>query len=92
MNRRDTILALFALGTAVGPVASFAQQRGKVWRIGFLAGASRPVALETSVYAGFLRGMHEAGYSEERDFVVEWRFAEGRFELFPGLQANEWVI
>lgn len=31
MNRRDTVLALLALGAA--PLASLAQQQGKVWRI-----------------------------------------------------------
>ena len=38
-----------------------------------------------TVYGAFLRGMREAGYVENRDFNVEWRFAEGRFELFPSL-------
>jgi putative ABC transport system substrate-binding protein len=41
--------------------------------------------LGSSVYAGFLRGMRELGYVEGRDFVMEWRFAEGRFELFSEL-------
>jgi len=29
--------------------------------------------------------MRELGYGEGRDFVMEWRFAEGRFELFQSL-------
>jgi putative tryptophan/tyrosine transport system substrate-binding protein len=90
MKRREFI----ALGGAAAtpsilwPLAARAQQARKVWRIGFLAGATRPVQLGSSVYAGFLRGMRELGYLEGRDFVMEWRFAEGRFELFPELAAE----
>jgi len=40
---------------------------------------------EGTAYGEFLRGLREAGYVENRDFSVEWRFAEGRFELFPTL-------
>jgi putative ABC transport system substrate-binding protein len=32
--------------------------------------------------------MRELGYVEDRDFVMEWRFAEGRFELYPVLAAE----
>src|SRR5262249_35068251 len=39
-------------------------------------------SLEASVYGGFLRGMRELGYVEGRDFVIEWRFAEGDYERF----------
>jgi putative ABC transport system substrate-binding protein len=81
MRRREFIT--FIGGAAVCPLAARAQQGGKVWRIGFVAGGARPVPLETSAYAGFLQGMRELGYVEGRDFVVEWRFAEGRYELFP---------
>jgi hypothetical protein len=75
-------------GTAAWPLAARAQRSGKLWRIGFLAGGSRAVVLESTAYAGFNRGMHELGYSEGRDFIIEWRFAEGRFALFPQLAAE----
>jgi len=32
--------------------------------------------------------MSELGLLEGKDFVIEWRFAEGRSELFPGLAAE----
>jgi putative ABC transport system substrate-binding protein len=41
-----------------------------------------------STYGGFLRGMRELVYAEGRDLVIEWRLAEGRFELFPDLAAE----
>jgi putative ABC transport system substrate-binding protein len=86
--RRREFISLVGGAAAAWPVAARAQQARKVWQIGFLAGATRPVQLGTSVYAGFLRGMRELGYVEGRDFVMEWRFAEGRFELFPELAAE----
>jgi putative tryptophan/tyrosine transport system substrate-binding protein len=86
MRRREFIAGIGA--TAAWPLAARAQQPRKVWRIGFLAGATRPAQLELSHYAGFLRGMRELGYLERRDFVMEWRFAEARFELFPKLAAE----
>jgi ABC-type uncharacterized transport system substrate-binding protein len=64
------------------------QQPVKVRRIGFLAGGSRPVTVNSNPYGAFPRGMRELGYVEGRDFIMEWRFAEGRFELFPDLAAE----
>ena len=50
-----------------------------------LAGGTRPTNLEGTTYGEFLRGMRELGYAENKDFIVEWRFAEGRLELLPTL-------
>ncbi|MGB8744996.1 MAG: ABC transporter substrate-binding protein, partial [Pseudolabrys sp.] len=82
--RRREFIGLFC-GTAAWPFAARAQQSPRPWRIGFLAGGERPPNFEGTVYGAFLRGMREAGYVENRDFSVEWRFAEGRYELFPSL-------
>jgi putative tryptophan/tyrosine transport system substrate-binding protein len=57
-------------------------------RRGFIiAGGSRPVPLEPTAYGALSRGMRELGYVEE-DFIIEWRFAEGRFELFSEFAAE----
>src|SRR5262245_24468876 len=58
---------------------------GQIWRIGFLAGGAGPTSFEGTAYGAFLRGMRELGYAENRDYIVEWRFAEGRLELLPTL-------
>jgi putative tryptophan/tyrosine transport system substrate-binding protein len=87
VNRR-TFITLIGGAAAAWPLTARAQQPAKIWRIGFAAGGARPVQLESSPYAGFLRGMHELGYAEGRDFVIEWRFAEGRYELFPDFAAE----
>ena len=88
MNRRDTVLALVALGAAAGPVASFAQQQGKVWRVGFLSLEPRSDSLMSQDIGAFLKGMRELGYVEGKNLVVEWRFADGKFERMPGLAAE----
>jgi putative ABC transport system substrate-binding protein len=70
LRRRDFIMLLG--GAAAWPLAARAQQRPKVWRVGFLAGGSRPAVLATSIYGGFLRGMREIG------LVVSLYWGQGR--------------
>jgi putative ABC transport system substrate-binding protein len=87
VRRRDFITLVG--GVAAGwPLAARAQQGERMRRIGFLSGAARPVSWESSLYGGFLQALRELGYVEGRDFVVEWRFAEGRNEIIPALAAE----
>jgi putative tryptophan/tyrosine transport system substrate-binding protein len=83
MRRREFIAGL---GGAAWPVVARAQLIGKVRRVGFLSGASRTAVAD--VIAGFPQGMRELGYVEKRDFIMEWRFADGRYERFPELAAE----
>src|SRR5713101_4236491 len=84
MNRRNTVLALLALGAA--PLGSFAQQPSKVWRIGMLETTS--MALNATNLGAFLKGMQEFGYVEGQQFVIDYRSADGRGERFPQLAAE----
>src|ERR1700675_2800084 len=86
MNRRRSIIAVVAIGAAVGPLASFAQQQRKVARIGFLTLSS--ASLSSTTTDAFLKGMRELGYVEGRNLVVEWRFADGQAERLPGMAAE----
>ena len=83
MRRREFITLIG--GAAAWPLTASAQQSGKIWRIGFLAGGARPTSFAGTAYGAFLRGMRELGYAENRDYIIEWRFAEGRLELLPTL-------
>jgi putative ABC transport system substrate-binding protein len=84
MNRRDTVLALLALGATSLDV--FAQQPGKVWRIGMLETTS--MVQNAANLNAFLKGMQELGYVEGKTFVIEYRSADGRAERFPDLAAE----
>src|ERR1700704_3282505 len=86
MRRRECIGLVG--GAVVWPIAASAQQPGKVWRIGVLSGIAPPAKMQSEPLGGFLLGMRDQGYVEGRDFVVEWRFADGHYERFPDL-ANE---
>jgi putative ABC transport system substrate-binding protein len=86
MNRRDAVLALIAFG-AVPPV-SFAQQQGKFWRVGFLTQRRRPDSVDSDFIGAFPRGMRELGYVKGKNLVIEWRFADGKFERLPDLAAE----
>jgi putative ABC transport system substrate-binding protein len=81
MKRRAFIVAIGA--AVVWPLRVPAQTPGRVWRIGFLSGSSRENVAQTGLDSAFARGMREQGYTEGKNFVVEWRFADGRYAAFP---------
>jgi putative ABC transport system substrate-binding protein len=64
-------------------VVAQAQQRGKVPRIGFLGNSSE--ALEANLIGPFRDGLRELGYIEGKNMIIEWRWAEGKYERFPAL-------
>jgi putative ABC transport system substrate-binding protein len=81
MIRRREFITLLGGAAAACPLAAHAQQPGKVWHIGFLSGVSRSAA--SGIYAAFVQGMGELGYVEGKDFVIEWRSVEGKYERLP---------
>ena len=83
MDRRDTVLALLALGAA--PLAAEAQQAAKVARIGYL---SPNLASSPHLRDAFLQGLRDLGYGEGRNIVIEYRDAEGKRERLPALAAE----
>ena len=86
--RRRAFISLLGGAAAGWPLAARAQQPRKVWRIGFIAGASRPVSLEVSQFGGFQQGMREHGYVEGKDFVMDWRFADANPERYSEFAAE----
>src|SRR6266487_4615900 len=86
--RRREFITLLGGAAAAWPLAAPAQQPRKVWRIGFIAGASRPASLEASQFGGFQQGMREHGYVEGKDFVMEWRFADAKPERYSEFAAE----
>src|SRR5499427_6123896 len=82
---RRTFMAMIAGGFLAAPLAAEAQPAGKVWRIGFLhPGSSSPANLK----GPFHQGLGDLGYVEGRDFVMEYRWAEGHEDRLPALAAD----
>jgi putative ABC transport system substrate-binding protein len=73
MRRRDFIVLLTGAATA-WPAAMRAQEPPKLRRVGIVVEGMRSPA-----YDGFLQGMSELGYVAGKNYLIEWRFADGRF-------------
>src|SRR4030095_5227385 len=80
-NRRRLVIAL-GTGALSAPLACFAQQqRSKVARIGLLESTSTSANQREALIAGLL----ELGLVESKNIVIEYRWAEGKYERLPGL-------
>ena len=88
MTTRRKLLVALGAGALAVPLASFAQQQAKTWRVGFLSARRRPASLDTDYYGAFPRGMRDLGYVEGKNLAIEWRFAEGEYERLPGMAAE----
>ena len=85
MSRRRQILIALGSGAFLTPYASFAQQTNKLRRIGFLVAAARPPSIDAHYMGTFIRGLRDLGYVEGKNFVIEWRFADGNYQRLPAL-------
>jgi putative tryptophan/tyrosine transport system substrate-binding protein len=81
MRRREFIRLIG--GAAVAWPLSARAQPHKVPRIGFLGAASETGF--ANQLRGFRQGLADLGYQEGRDIVIEFRWAEGRYERLPAL-------
>ena len=89
MRRREFIPLVG--GAAIWTLAARAQQASKIWHIGFLTPRSRPIPPAHDAFSdAFIRGMNELGYSEGKNLVVEWRYADGDYARLTGF-ADELV-
>jgi ABC-type uncharacterized transport system substrate-binding protein len=77
---RRTFIVSAATGVLAAPLAAFAQQPGKVSRIGFFYFGTRQSSLDTGRYNAFVQGMRELGYTEGKNLVIEARFGDGKID------------
>jgi ABC-type uncharacterized transport system substrate-binding protein len=83
MKRREFITFLGSVAAA-WPLAASAQS--KIPRIGFMGNST--AALEANLVDAFREGLHELGYEEGRNIVIEYRWADGKYDQFPTLVAE----
>jgi putative ABC transport system substrate-binding protein len=84
MKRREFITVLG--GAAAWPLAARAQQTGKLARIGFL-GAAFESGFAKRV-EGFRSGLRDLGYVEGTNAIIEYRWADEKYERLPELAAE----
>src|SRR6266550_3312278 len=85
MNRLNTGVVLL-IGLLVAPLATEAQQSGKVYRVGYLSTPTRE-SVEHGL-AAFLRTLRELGWIEGQNLIIEYRWVEGNVERLPDLAAE----
>ena len=83
MNARRKLLVAIGAGVLTTPLASLGQQQSRVARIGYLAADS--MTDNPNRVQAFRDGLHELGYVEGKNLVIEYRWAEGKFERLPAL-------
>ena len=79
-------LVAMAGGVTVAWQSAAVQPASKVYRIGYLSTPTRE-SVARGVDA-FLRRLHELGWVEGRNLVIEYRWAEGKVERLPELAAD----
>jgi putative ABC transport system substrate-binding protein len=85
MKIKMTVLTLCALLFALCFSAS-AQQPKRVPQVGYLSASSASEALPRT--EAFRRGLRELGYVEGNNIVLEFCYAEGKFDRLPALAAE----
>ena len=87
MNTRRRLVLALGAGALAAPLVSFAQQKpAKVPRIGILDAAS--ASASASRVEALRAGLRDLGYVEGKNIVIEFRWAEGKYERLPGLAAE----
>jgi len=85
MRRRDFIRIVGS--AAAWPLAARAQQPGRLPSIGFLSDQSeRPHPFNARDY--LLKRLRELGYQDQRNMVIEYRYAAGELNRLPVLAAE----
>ena len=84
--KAPAVLALLVLGLLVAPLTAEAQPPTQVHRIGILSPAAEA---STPLFEAFRQGLHELGYVEGQNMVLEFRLAAGRAERLRDLAAEK---
>src|ERR1044072_6343165 len=79
-------ILLFAMATAVLPVALPASAQNNVFRVGLLTNGNPPREGQQSTWrSGVLLGLDSGGYRLGRNLELVERYSEGRADRLPGM-------
>jgi putative ABC transport system substrate-binding protein len=86
MRRREFISSMASAAATLGfwPLLASAQQAKPV--VGYLGATSRDK--DTRALAAFHLGLKDLGFAEGSNVAIEYRWAEGRYDLLPALAAD----
>jgi putative tryptophan/tyrosine transport system substrate-binding protein len=85
-NRKRAGILAIALAFVFSGAVVQAQQAKKVWRIGFL-GSGSAAGYKSRVNA-MREGLRDLGYVEGKNIVIEYRWAEEKYDRLPNLAAE----
>jgi putative ABC transport system substrate-binding protein len=77
------LAVILAVGLSLAPLAVEAQTAGTVHRLAFL-GTTSPSGYASQMKA-FREGLRDLGYVEGQNLVIEFRWAQGKYERLPEL-------
>jgi putative tryptophan/tyrosine transport system substrate-binding protein len=83
---RRAFVGVFGGGLVLSRSVAEAQPAAKVYRVGFLLGATAESV--ASLFSAFDEGLRDLGYIEGRNLVFERRYADGNMERLPELAAE----
>jgi len=86
MRRRDFITLLGGTAAMWPPAAGAQQSAGRVYRVGYLAIASREQTLHN--IRAFEEGLRSLGYRIGENAVIEYRFADGEMARLAALATD----
>jgi putative ABC transport system substrate-binding protein len=80
------LAVVLTIGLLTAPLAAEGQSATKVYRIGFLGAAS--ASTHSTRLEALLAGLRDLGYVEGKNIVIEYRWAEGRYDRLPVFAAE----
>ena len=80
------LAVILTVSLVLAPLVAEGQQAGKMYRIAFL-GSTSPSGYASQMKA-FRGGLRDLGYVEGGNLVIEFRWAQGKYERLPELAAE----
>jgi ABC-type uncharacterized transport system substrate-binding protein len=81
--RRREFITLVGGSVAAWPLAARAQQAARRPTIGYMATGSLESPDQRILLDAFRQGLHEHGYVEGQNVVIDYRAADGKIDRFP---------